>query len=85
MLRRIEKVDLWQLWQLHEERELTLFKELKQLISWDELNQHFMKYFGWQGHFLVEDKGGDSLSILKSHGSYPSKMMITLNTRIMFY
>jgi RimJ/RimL family protein N-acetyltransferase len=62
-LRRIEKVDLWQLWQRHEERELILFKELKQLISWDELNRDFMEYFGWKGNFLVEDKGGRTLGV----------------------
>lgn len=63
ILRRIEKVDLWQLWQWHEERELYLFEELDQLISWDEINQDFMKYFGWKGYFLVEDKGGKTLGV----------------------
>ncbi len=62
-LRRIERVDLWRLWRWHEERGLQLFNELKQFISWDEVNQDFMKYFGWKGYFLVEDEQGKALGV----------------------
>jgi RimJ/RimL family protein N-acetyltransferase len=62
-LRRIEKADLWKLWQWHEERGLYLFNELKQFISCDEVNQDFLKYFGWKGDFLVEDKRWKALGV----------------------
>lgn len=63
VLRRIEKADLWQLWQWHEGRELYLFTELKQLLSWDELNRDFMIFFGWKGDFIVEDTYGNALGV----------------------
>ena len=62
-LRRIEKADLWTLWQWHEDRGLQLFTEFKQLISWDELNQNFMQYFGWKGYFIVECERGRALGV----------------------
>ena len=62
-LRRIEKADLWKLWQWHEERGLYLFNELKQFISWDDVNQDFMNYFGWKGDFLFEDNQDKALGV----------------------
>jgi len=62
-LRRIEKVDLWQLWQWHEKQELYLFRQLDLPISWDNLNENFMKYFAWKGDFLVEDMQGKGCGV----------------------
>ena len=62
-LRRIEKPDLWQLWKWHEERGLYLFLKQKLFISWDELNENFIKYFGWKGDFLIEDKRGKAFGV----------------------
>ena len=63
ILRRIEKPDLWQLWKWHEENALYLFSRLKPFISWDEVNESFMKYFSWKGDFLIEDKRGKALGV----------------------
>lgn len=62
-LRRIEKTDLWQLWQWHEERELYLFRQLHIPISWDDFHENFMKYFAWKGDFLIEDNQGKGCGV----------------------
>jgi RimJ/RimL family protein N-acetyltransferase len=69
-LRRIEKVDLWQIWKWHEEDELYLFRKLKPFITWDELNEGFFKFFGWQGDFLIEDKRGKALGVSSYQNIY---------------
>ena len=55
-LRRIEKADLWHLWEWHERDELYLFNAIKSHISWDEVHDNFNTHFSWKGDFIVENK-----------------------------
>jgi len=66
-LRRIEKADLWHLWEWHETDELYLFKSIKPFISWDELYDNFNDYFFWKGDFIIQDKSSTTLGICSYH------------------
>jgi len=62
-LRRIEKADLWHLWEWHEKDELYLFKSIKSFVSWDEIHNNFFDYFAWKGDFVIENKENNILGI----------------------
>ncbi|MCD4676480.1 MAG: hypothetical protein K8S18_10870 [Desulfobacula sp.] len=66
-LRRIEKVDLWHLWEWHEKDELYLFKTIRSFVSWDELHDDFHNHFSWKGDFIIESEENSVLGIC----SYP--------------
>jgi len=66
-LRRIEKADLWHLWEWHENDELYLFKSIKPFISWDELYDNFNDHFAWKGDFIIQDKESTILGICSYH------------------
>ncbi|HEJ83397.1 MAG TPA: N-acetyltransferase, partial [Desulfobacteraceae bacterium] len=55
ILRRVEKADLWQLWQWHEMENLYLFNRLKPYISYDEVNETFNHYFQHAMDFIIEN------------------------------
>lgn len=63
-LRRIEKADLWRLWQWHEERELYLFDSLDVSVSLDVLNDRFTDLFNLKGDFLIEDSNGRGKGVI---------------------
>lgn len=67
ILRRIEKADLWHLWELHERDELYLFKDVKPFVSWDEIHDNFDKQFAWKGDFIIQDKISRILGICSYH------------------
>ena len=62
-LRRIEKADLWHLWEWHEEDELYLFNSIKSFISFDELSNNFFDYFSWKSDFIIYDKNINILGV----------------------
>jgi len=66
-LRRIEKADLWPLWEWHERDELYLFKHIKSFVSWDEIHDNYHEYFAWKGDFIIQDKGSIILGICSYH------------------
>jgi len=63
LLRRLEKADLWSLWEEHEKEELYLFKFIKSFVLWDELYDNFHSYFAWKGDFVIEGKASNLLGI----------------------
>jgi len=66
-LRRIEKADLWHLWEWHERDELYLFKAIKSFVSWDEIHDNYFKHFAWKGDFITQDKENRILGICSYH------------------
>lgn len=66
-LRRIEKADLWHLWEWHEKDELYLFKSIKSFVSWDEIHDNYYEYFAWKGDFIIQDKENGILGICSYH------------------
>ena len=54
VLRRIERGDLWKLWQWHELDELYLFDRNGLSISFDEVTEKFKEYFSGTIDFIVE-------------------------------
>ena len=66
-LRRLEKADLWSLWEEHEKDELYLFKSIRSSVSWDELYDNFHSYFAWKGDFVIEGKENNLLGVCSYH------------------
>ena len=66
-LRRIEKADLWHLWEWHEQEELYLFKSIKSFISWDDLYDNFQKYFFWKRDFIIENDADNIVGTCSYH------------------
>jgi len=55
-IRRIEKVDIPVLCELHEESELYLFERICPDLSTDEIGEKFTEYFQFTGDFIIEGK-----------------------------
>jgi len=53
-LRRVEKSDLWHLWEWHEQEELYLFNFIRPFASWYEVHDNFENHFNWKADFIVE-------------------------------
>lgn len=55
-MRRIERGDLWKLWDWHELEELYIFTRYKQSISYQEISEIFNDYFHKTMDFIIECK-----------------------------
>ncbi|WP_300464388.1 GNAT family protein [Desulfobacula sp.] len=66
-LRRLEKADLYHLWEWHEMDELYLFNTIRSFVSWDEIHENFNDHFAWKGDFVIESKGNRILGICSYH------------------
>ena len=62
-LRRIEKADLWHLWEWHEKDELYLFNLINPFVSWNEVHDNFENHFSWKADFIIENSANSILGI----------------------
>jgi [ribosomal protein S5]-alanine N-acetyltransferase len=66
-LRRIEKADLWRLWEWHEKEDLYLFNSIRPFVTWSEIHDGFEKYFSWKADLIVETVDNSMLGICSYH------------------
>ncbi len=67
-LRRIEKADLWHLWEWHEQDELYLFHSVRPFSTWDWIYNNFENCFSGKGDFIIENSDG-TVSGICSYGN----------------
>ena len=80
-LRRIEKADIWQLWEWHSIDRLYLFGEFDTTLSFDFLIDNFENYFNGHKDFIIEDNKNKIIGVCSFHNFFFENRTCDLSIR----